>query len=74
MFIDAIYYCFTEPTQRHKACLKVLLEMGGDVNNRARNGVPNLVYACSKSEEQEDFCIELIKAGADVHLVDEVKN
>ncbi|CAF5042353.1 unnamed protein product, partial [Rotaria magnacalcarata] len=38
---DAIYYCFAEPTQRHKACLKILLEMGADVNNRARNGVPN---------------------------------
>jgi hypothetical protein len=47
--------------------------MGADVNNRARNGIPNLVYACSKSEEQEDFCIDLIKAGADVRLVDEVK-
>jgi hypothetical protein len=47
--------------------------MGADVNNRARNGIPNLVHACSKSEEQEDFCIDLIKSGADVNLVDEVK-
>jgi hypothetical protein len=47
--------------------------MGADVNNRARNGIPNLVHACSKSEEQEDFCIDLIKSGADVKLVDEVK-
>ena len=47
--------------------------MGANVNNRARNGVPNLVYACSNSEEQEDFCIDLIRAGADVQLVDEVK-
>ncbi|CAF4067248.1 unnamed protein product, partial [Rotaria magnacalcarata] len=29
------------------------------------------VYACSKSNEQEDFCIDLIRAGANVHLVDE---
>jgi len=70
---DAIYYCFTEPTQRHKQCLKIILEMGADVNNRTRNGVPNLVHACLKSDEQEDFCIDLIKAGADVNLVDEVK-
>ena len=48
--------------------------MGADVNNRARNGIPNLLHACSKSEEQEDFCIELIKAGADVNLIDEVKS
>jgi hypothetical protein len=47
--------------------------MGADVNNRARNGIPNLVHACTKSEEQEDFCIDLIKAGADVQLVDEVR-
>lgn len=46
--------------------------MGADVNNRQRNGVPNLVHACSKSEEQEEFCIDLIKAGADVRLIDEV--
>ena len=47
--------------------------MGADVNNRTRNGVPNLVHACLNSEEQEDFCIDLIKAGADVRLIDEVK-
>jgi len=47
--------------------------MGADVNNRAKNGIPNLVHACSNSEEQEDFCINLIKAGANVRLVDEVK-
>ncbi len=47
--------------------------MGADVNNRARDGVPNLVHACLKSKEQEDFCIDLIKAGADVRLTDEVK-
>jgi hypothetical protein len=47
--------------------------MGADVNNRARNGIPNLVHACLKSDEQEDFCIDLIKAGANVALVDEVK-
>ncbi|CAF1380014.1 unnamed protein product [Rotaria sordida] len=68
---DAIYYCFTEPTQRHKACLKILIEMGADVNNRARNGIPNLVHACLKSDEQEDFCIDLIRAGANVQLIDE---
>jgi ankyrin repeat protein len=45
--------------------------MGADVNNRARNGIPNLVHACSHSEEQEDFCIDLIRAGADVRLIDE---
>jgi len=47
--------------------------MGADVNNRARDGVPNLVHACLKSKEQEDFCIDLIRAGADVRLMDEVK-
>jgi hypothetical protein len=47
--------------------------MGADVNNRARDGVPNLVHACLKSKEQEDFCIDLIRAGADVRLTDEVK-
>ncbi len=47
--------------------------MGADVNNRARNGIPNLIHACLNSEENEDFCIDLIKAGADVLLVDEVK-
>ena len=72
--IDAVYYCFTEPTQRHKACLKVLLEMGADVNNRSRSGVPNLVHACLNSKEQEEFCIDLIRAGADVRLVDEVSS
>ncbi|CAF0882998.1 unnamed protein product [Adineta ricciae] len=71
---DAVYYCFTEPTQRHKACLKVLLEMGADVNNRSRSGVPNLVHACLNSKEQEEFCIDLIRAGADVRLVDETTN
>jgi len=48
--------------------------MGADVNNRARNGIPNLIHACLNSEENEDFCIDLIKAGADVLLIDEVKN
>lgn len=47
--------------------------MGADVNNRQRNGVPNLVHACLNSEEQEDCCIDLIRAGADVQLIDEVK-
>jgi hypothetical protein len=47
--------------------------MGANVNNRARSGIPNLVHACSNSEELEEFCIDLIKAGADVRLVDEVK-
>lgn len=47
--------------------------MGADVNNRNRQGVPNLVHACSSSEENEEFCIDLIRAGADVRLVDEVK-
>ena len=70
---DAIFYCFTEPTQRHKSCLKLLIEMGADVNNRNRQGVPNLVHACATSEENEEFCIDLIRAGADVRLVDEVK-
>lgn len=46
--------------------------MGADVNNRARDGVPNLVHACLNSKENEDFCIELIRAGADVRLLDEV--
>ncbi|CAF1125757.1 unnamed protein product [Adineta steineri] len=68
---DAVHHCFSEATQRHKACLKVLLEMGADVNNRARNGVPNLVHACANSKEHEDFCIDLIKAGADVRLIEE---
>lgn len=70
---DAIFYCFTEPTQRHKTCLKMLLEMGANVNNRARNGIPNLVHACNNSEEQEEFCLALIHAGADVRLLDEVR-
>ena len=53
--------------------MKLLLEMGADVNNRNRQGVPNLVHACATSEENEEFCIDLIRAGADVRLVDEVK-
>lgn len=71
-FLDAIYYCFTEATQRHKTCLKLLLTMGANVNSRTRAGVPNLVHACQNSEENEEFCLALIEAGADVHLVDEV--
>ena len=71
--LDATFYCFTEPTNRHKACLRMLLEMGADVNNRSRTGVPNLVHACMNSKEQEEFCIDLIRAGADVRLVDEVR-
>ena len=47
--------------------------MGANVNNRTRNGVPNLVYVCANSKEQEDFCIDLIQAGADVRLIDQVR-
>ncbi|CAF1023931.1 unnamed protein product [Didymodactylos carnosus] len=68
---DALYYCFTEPTNRHKLCLKLVLEMGGEVNNRSRDGLPNLVYVCSESVEKEEFCLNLIQHGADVKLVDE---
>ena len=68
---DAIHYCLIEPSQRHRTCLKLLLEMGANVNNRTHNGMPNLVHACLKSVEHEDFCLSLIKAGADVRLIDE---
>lgn len=47
--------------------------MGADVNSRTRDGVPNLIHACKNSEENEDFCIDLIRAGANVQLIDEVK-
>ncbi|CAF2773868.1 unnamed protein product [Rotaria sp. Silwood2] len=58
-------------TERHQTCLKILLEMGANVNNRTHNGVPNLVYICNDSIESEDFCMALIRAGADVQLIDE---
>jgi ankyrin repeat protein len=70
---DAIYYSFTETTKRHKACLKMLLEMRANVNNRTKRGVPNLVHICANSNEQEDCCIDLIRAGADARLIDKVK-
>ena len=72
--LDAVFYCFTEATQRHKACLKALLAMGANVNSRTRAGVPNLVHACQNSEENEEYCLALIEAGADVRLIDEVKD
>ncbi|CAF1196472.1 unnamed protein product [Rotaria sordida] len=68
---DAVYYCFTKATEHHKTCLKMLLEMGANVNNRTQNGVPNLVHVCNDSVEYEDFCMTLIQAGADVQLIDE---
>jgi ankyrin repeat protein len=47
--------------------------MGADVNSRARDGSTNLMHACLSSDTQEDFCLALIRAGADVRLADEVK-
>ncbi|CAF0922340.1 unnamed protein product [Rotaria sp. Silwood1] len=58
-------------TEHHKTCLKILLEMGANVNNRTQNSVPNLVHICNDSVEYEDFCMALILAGADVQLIDE---
>jgi hypothetical protein len=47
--------------------------MKANVNNRVRTGVPNLVHVCANSKEQEEFCVDLIQAGADVRLIDRVK-
>ena len=47
--------------------------MGANINNQDKNGVPTLVHVCEESNENEDFCMELIRKGADVRLTDEVK-
>lgn len=69
---DAVYYCVSETTQEHKTCFKMLLEMGANVNNQTKSGLPNLVYVCEESFDNEEYCMGLIRKGADVHLVDEV--
>ncbi|CAF2149794.1 unnamed protein product [Rotaria magnacalcarata] len=68
---DAIYYACTETKKDHKEFFKKLLDMGANVNNQDKNGVPTLVHVCEESDKNEDVCMELIRRGANVRLADE---
>lgn len=64
--LGIIFYCIS-PSTRHLKCLEIVLSNEPDVNNKSKEGVPVLVFACETAKENEDLCMMLIEAGADVN-------
>ena len=60
-------------TQRHSRILKLALKFGADVNNKAKDGKPVLIEACEKANENEEFCLTLLKEGAEANSTLEIK-
>ena len=69
--IGIIFYCIS-PSNRHQKCLEIVLSNEPDVNNKSKEGVPVLIFACETAKENEDLCMMLIDKGADVNCRVEV--
>ncbi|CAH1792722.1 unnamed protein product [Owenia fusiformis] len=59
-----IHYCLLA-TQRHEACLKIVLAKGADVNTKANDGKPVFQSACEQGPDIEEMALMLLKKGAD---------
>lgn len=70
--VGILWYCMSN-TQRHARILQIALKFGADVNNKAKNGKPVFVEACELSNENEEFCLTLLKEGAESNSIFEVK-
>ncbi|KAF6028163.1 ANKEF1 [Bugula neritina] len=66
-----IWYCMAN-TQRHARILELALQYGADVNNKAKDGKPVFVEACEQANENEQFCMTLLRRGAEANSVYEV--
>ena len=64
-----LFYCIG-PTSRHAECGVIALEHGANTNNVTRQGTPILVFACETAADNEDFCLELLKMGANPLITD----
>ena len=60
-------------TQRHARILDIALQYGADVNNKAKDGKPVFVEACETANDNEQFCLTLLKRGAEANSVYEIK-
>ena len=60
-------------TQRHARILDIALQYGADVNNKAKDGKPVFVEACENANENEQFCLTLLKKGAGANSVYDVR-
>ena len=66
MYIHAgiLFYCLS-PTQRHGKCLNIALMHGADVNNKTKDGIPILLFACEMAAEVEDMVLTILQKGAE---------
>lgn len=69
--LGIIFYCIS-PSTRHSKCLEIVLANEPDVNNVSKEGVPVLVFTCETAKTNEDQCMMLIEAGAQVNCRVEV--
>lgn len=60
-------------TQRHSRITDLAIQYGADVNNKAKDGKPVFVEACELANDNEEFCLKLLKKGAEANSVYEVR-
>lgn len=68
---DVLFYCLAAPTNRHDTCMKLVLTMGANFNNKTKDGTPVFVEACKNSIELKDICLMLLEQGADPSAIEE---
>ncbi|CAG5126592.1 unnamed protein product, partial [Candidula unifasciata] len=63
-----LFYLMT-PTERHAICLDLVLANGADVNNVDHEGNHVFAVACDLAEDNERFCLQLLKHGAEPNCI-----
>jgi hypothetical protein len=69
---DVLFYCLSAPTNRHEMCMKIVLAMDANSNNKSRDGTPVLVEACREASERKELCLMLLEHGAEPSSFEEV--
>ena len=72
-FAGVIFYCLSA-TQRHEACLDVVLAHGASVDNVNNEGMPVFLHACETAADNEQMCALLLERGADPNCRNEVRH
>lgn len=67
-----LFYCLLAPTNRHHACMQIILTMQANCNNKSKEGTPVFVEACKEAVERKELCLLLIQNGSDPCSFEEV--